>query len=138
MERNHYLVPWRFQPTGFLIAESTGMTSWEHGVLAAGEPGLSLPFLGLQTGQLTGVQVSGGSGGRVCRSACAFLRKPVASPRCSDALLSGRLRGSVVLSFCLDWKREGPVFIKVGGSLLPNKGRQPDKAGSRAGTVLLM
>lgn len=51
---NHYLVPWRLQPAGFLIAESTGMTSWEHGVLAAIEPGLGLPFLGLQAGQLTG------------------------------------------------------------------------------------
>lgn len=67
-------MPWRFQPTGFLIAESTGMTSWEHGVLAAGETGLSLPFLGLRTGQLSGKQVSGGSGGRVCLSAGAFLR----------------------------------------------------------------
>lgn len=33
-----------------------------------------------------------------------------------------------LLSFCLDWKREGPVFIKVGGSLLP-KFRQASRQG---------
>lgn len=51
---NYYLVPWCLQSAGFLIAESTGMTSWEHGVLSAIDPEIKL---GLQTRQLTGSAV---------------------------------------------------------------------------------
>lgn len=61
----------------------------------------------------------------VCRCVLARRIKPVASPRFSDARLSACRR--VSLSFCLDWKREGPVFIKVGGSILP-KYRQTDSS----------
>ena len=131
---NHYLVPWRSQPAGFLTAESTGMTSWEHGVLAAVEPGARTAFSsGLKLVQLTGAGrgFSGGPGG-ACAARCA----PAGVRSCASDQTKWRLQGAqmlgsvraaadpVVLSFCLDWKREGPVFIKVGGSLLPNAGRQ--------------
>lgn len=122
---NHYLVPWRFLPTGFLIAESTGMTSWEHGVLTVGEPGLRLPFprrSNRTSGRRAGSRWTRRASVRRCAGAFfARVIEPAAFPRCSDAQLS-----SAVRSFCLDWKREGPVFIKVGGSLLPNRqeGRQ--------------
>lgn len=100
------------------------MTSWEHGVLAAIEPGLSLPSLGLQTGQLTGARrvLSGGCGGRVRRCAGAFSalrdQKPVASPRCcSDAPL-----GPFV------WIGREKVQSLLRWAGLPNTGRQAGRA----------
>lgn len=84
------------------------MTSWEHGVLAWLDPGLKI---GLRTRQL-----SGSAAVRWLRRACAPVRSCGPRRACLRCWLSVRRRGSAVLSFCLDWKREGPVFIKVGGS----------------------
>ena len=85
---------------------------------------LSLPFHGLSGRTSHRLRVgSGGCGGRV--RVGVLLRVPVRrcassesdrSPRCSDAVLGARRRGSVALSFCLNWRSEGPVFIKGGGS----------------------
>lgn len=70
----------RLRSAGSLIAESTGMTSWEHGVLASTDPGLKL---GLQTRQLTGSAAL-----RWLRRACASVR------RCVAAIQDGGLQGS--------------------------------------------
>lgn len=98
----------RLRSAGSPKAESTGMTSWEHGVLAWLDPGLKI---GLRTRQL-----SGSAAVRWLRRACAPVRSCGPRRACLRCWLSVRRRGSAVLSFCLDWKREGPVFIEVGGS----------------------
>lgn len=96
-------MPWRLQPAGFLIAESTGMTSWEHGVLAVIEPGLRLLSRPLDRtiNRLGGGEVSGRSGGRVRRLRCCALDQTggvskvlgcssqCAPPRICPLLLSG-------------------------------------------------
>lgn len=61
-------------------------------------------------------RLSGGCGGRVRRCVGAPVRSCGQSREFLRCWLNVRRRGSAVLSFCLDWKREGPVFIKVGGS----------------------
>lgn len=60
--------------------------------------------------------INGSAAVRWLRRACASVRSCGPSREFLRCWLSVRRRGSAVLSFCLDWKREGPVVIKVGGS----------------------
>lgn len=81
------------------------------GTRCSGFGGPGAQEVGADNERLLGCQVAA-EGVRVaapvrnCGRGCGSLR----------CWLSVRRRGSAVLSFCLDWKREGPVFIKVGGS----------------------
>lgn len=131
-KKTNYLAPGRLQSAGSLIAESTGMTSSEHGVLASTDPACWSSASQDETIKRLGRCFFSG---RCVRAPVRSSASPSSFQRCADARLGARRRGSLLLlSFCLDLKRQGPVFIKVGVSPPPLKKKEKTRklADSRA------
>lgn len=127
--KKNYLAPGRLQSAGSLIAESTGMTSSEHGVLASTDPACWSSASQDETIKRLGRCFFSG---RCVRAPVRSPASPSSFQRCADARLSARRRVSLLLlSFCLDLKRQGPVFIKVGVSPPPLKKKRKNKKTGR-------